>query len=78
MSQAMDLIDEAREQRDAWEREAHQWQYIATLLALMVHAHDLSYEWRIPKTKRNIGGHYLVPEEMEDGGLKVTLMEETN
>ena len=73
----MDLLDEARFDRDQARNQAAQWQYIATLLFIEVFEPTLTgkVEHRFPKKDRDIGRHYLVPEEMKAGALKVTLME---
>ena len=67
----MSLIDEARFERDQARMQAERWHYIATLLALDF----MGPEYRWPKKSRDIGRHYLMPEEMKAGALKVTLME---
>ena len=80
-SQAMNLIDEARYDRNIALTQANQWQYIATLLTLELReagclsGHSTGAQIRWTKTKRDVGRHYLVPEEMKAGTLKVTLME---
>ena len=68
----MDLIDEARQERDQARQQAAQWHYVATLLMLNRDSLD---QIRWAKKDRDVGRHYLVPEEMKAGALKVTLME---
>ena len=76
MSETMQLIDEARRDRDIARQQAAQWQYVATLLFLHKHpVGDPVPSIRFPKKDRDVGRHYLVPEEMKAGALKVTLME---
>ena len=62
-------------------QRADMWAYIATLL--FIEAVDPRSTAgtgpmdvvRIPKKDRDIGRHYLVPEEMKAGTLKITLKE---
>ena len=73
MSQVMDLIDEARADRDLAINQAAQWQYVATLLFLQ----SGSPVQTIPEQARDIGAYYIEVNEDEDddGALSITLRE---
>ncbi len=71
MSQVMDLIDEARADRDLARSQADQWQYLATLLMLQTGDTELL----IPEQARDIGAYYLEANEDDDGALNITLRE---
>ncbi len=77
MSQAMELIDEARAQRDQQANQAAQWQYIATLLFLQRGDATL----QLPESARDIEGYTLAVTEGEgdeDGDLIIQLQGEPN
>ena len=62
MSQAMDLIDEARSDRDIANSHAAQWQYLATLLFLQRGDTELV----LPPDARDIEFYYLEANEIDD------------
>ena len=70
MSEMMQLIDEARFDRDQARAQAQQWEYVATLLA------DRSnlVELRITKAQQKALDSRLEVEQMKAGALKLVLI----